>query len=207
MRPRLLIFCLLVISLMAGSALAQSSTDSQVVALCELQTKLAQGEHRNVEVEGVYLSGLEGQYLVTSDCSGRSTSIEFELKTHRLWKELVRLSNRTNTEKHVSGDGDPVLVVFEGEFYGPRVPDPKLPEAIRKNYHPGSDHMNAAMTKMIVHAIQRVQPLPADHPCAPPKSDLRQWPCFQNSAPGSHSDDSKTLSHENGHEQGSKLEK
>jgi len=207
MRPRLLIFCLLVISLMAGSALAQSSTDSQVVALCELQTELAQGEHRNVEVEGVYLSGLEGQYLVTSDCSGRSTSIEFELKTHRLWKELVRLSNRTNTEKHVSGDGDPVLVVFEGEFYGPRVPDPKLPEAIRKNYHPGSDHMNAAMTKMIVHAIQRVQPLPADHPCAPPKSDLRQWPCFQNSAPGSHSDDSKTLSHENGHEQGSKLEK
>jgi hypothetical protein len=49
----------------------------------------------------------------------------------------VRLANRTNTEKHVSGDGDPALVVFEGEFYGPRVSDPKLPEAIRKNYRPG----------------------------------------------------------------------
>jgi hypothetical protein len=79
---------------------------------------------------------LEGQYLVTSGCSGRSTSIEFELKSHRLWKQLVEVSNRTNTKKHVSGDRDAVLVVFEGEFYGPQVPDPKLPEAIRKNYHP-----------------------------------------------------------------------
>ena len=27
-------------------------------------------------------------------------------------------------------------VVFEGEFYGPGVPDPKLPEAIKKSYQP-----------------------------------------------------------------------
>jgi hypothetical protein len=168
---------------MAGSVLAQSSSDSQLVPLCDLQTKLPQGEQKNVQVEGVYLSGLEGQYLVTSDCSSRSTFIEFELRTHRLWKQLVRLSNRTNTKRHISGDGDPVLVVFEGVFYGPRVPDPKLPEAIRKNYHPGWDHMNASMTKMVVHAIRRVQPLPAGHPCAPPKSNPRQWPCFQNPAP------------------------
>ena len=183
MRKKLSIFCLLTVGLMAGPALAQSSSDLQAVALCELQTKLAQGEQRNVRVEGVYLSGLEGQYLVTSGCSGRSTSIEFELKTHRLWKELVRLSNRTNTAKHVYGDGDPILVVFEGEFYGPRVPDPKLPEAFRKNYHPGWDPMNVSMTKMVVHSIWRVQPLPPDHPCAPPKSNPRQCPCFQNPAP------------------------
>ncbi len=112
MRERLPIFCLLTIGLMAWPALAQSSPDSQLIPLCELQTNLAQGEQENVQVEGVYLSGLEGQYLVTSDCSGRTTWIEFELKTHRLWKELVRLSNRTNTEKHVSGTGDPVLVAF-----------------------------------------------------------------------------------------------
>ena len=183
MRQRLPVFCLLIIALMAGSVLAQSSSDSQLVPLCDLQTKLPQGEQKNVQVEGVYLSGLEGQYLVTSDCSSRSTFIEFELRTHRLWKQLVRLSNRTNTKRHISGDGDPVLVVFEGVFYGPRVPDPKLPEAIRKNYHPGWDHMNASMTKMVVHAIRRVQPLPAGHPCAPPKSNPRQWPCFQNPAP------------------------
>jgi len=209
MRERFSIFCLLTIGLMAGPAMAQSSSDSQLVPLCELQTKLAQGEQRNVQVEGVYLSGLEGQYLVTSGCSGRSTSVEFELKTHRLWKELVRLSNRTNTEKHVSGDGDPILVVFGGEFYGPRVPDPKLPEAIRKNYHPGWDHMNASMTKMVVHAIQRVQPIPADHPCAPRKSDPQQWPCFQNPAPVSQSKGvapGEGIGHEAGHAQGQKPE-
>jgi hypothetical protein len=180
MRERLSVICLLTVGLAAGPVHAQSSSDSQLTPLCELQTKLAQGDQRNVQVEGVYLSGLEGRYLVTSGCSGRSTFVEFELKTHRLWKELVRLSSRANTERGVSGDGDPVLVVFEGEFYGPRVPDPKLPDPIRKNYHPGWDPMNASMTKMVVRAIQKVQPLPADHPCAPPRSDPKQWPCFQN---------------------------
>lgn len=164
--------------------MAQSPSALQLFApLCELQTKLAQGEHRTVRVEGVYLAGLEGQYLVTSGCSDRSTSIEFELKSHRLWNRLVQMSNRTDNKKHVSGDGDAVLVLFEGEFYGPQLPDPKLPEAIRKIYHPGWDHMNASMTKMVVHVIQGVEPLPPGHPCAPPKSNPRQWPCFQNPAP------------------------
>jgi hypothetical protein len=90
------------------------------------------------------------------------------------------MSNRTNTRKHVYGDGDAVLVVFEGEFYGPQVPDPKLPAGIGENYHPGWDHNNASMTKLVVHAIRSVEALPADHPCAPPKSDPREWPCFQN---------------------------
>ncbi len=183
MRKEFPTFCLLVLGVMSGSAKAQSSPGSQIVSLCELQTKLTQGEERDVRVEGVYLSGLEGQYLVTSDCSGRSTFIDFELKTHRLWKRLVQLSNRTNTKRHDIGDGDPVLVIFEGEFYGPQSPDPRLPEAIRKNYHPGWDPQNASMTKMVVHSIQSVEPLPAGHPCAPSKSDPDDWPCFRNPAP------------------------
>jgi hypothetical protein len=185
MHEKLSVFCLLTIGLTAAPALAESSPDSTIASLCELQTTLTQGEKRSVRVEGVYLSGLEGQYLVTSDYSGRSTSIEFQLRTHRLWKQLVRLSDGTNTKEHVFGDGEPVLVVFEGEVYGPQVPDPKLPEAIRKNYHPAWDHNNASMTKMVVHVIQRVHPLPSDHPCASPKSDPLQRPCFQNSAPKS----------------------
>jgi hypothetical protein len=196
------IFCVLFTGLMAGRLMAQSSSSSQLVPLCELQTKVAQGEHRTVRVEGVYLAGLEGQYLVTSGCSGRSTDIEFELESHRLWKRLVQMSNKTNAQKEASGDSDAVLVVFEGEFYGPRVPDVKLPEAIRKNYHPGWDHMNASMTKMVVHAIQSVEPLPADHPCAPPKTDPHRWPCFQNPAPVSKSEGvapDVSISHESGH--------
>lgn len=183
MRNGLRIFTLLSIGLTAGQVAAQSPSGLQLVPLCDLQTKVAQGEHRTVRVEGVYLSGLEGQYLIAAGCSGRSTDIEFELKSHRLWKRLVQMSNKTNARKHVSGDGDAVLVVFEGEFYGPRAPDPKLPEAIRTNYHSGWDHNNASMTKLIVHAIQSVESLPADHPCAPPISDPNRWPCFQNPAP------------------------
>ena len=206
MRKGLHIFGLLTIGLVTGQIMAQSPSGSQLAPLCELQTKVAQGESRTVRVEGVYLAGLEGQYLVASGCSGRSTSIEFELKSHRLWKRLVQLSNRTNTEKNVSGSGDPVLVVFEGEFYGPRVPNPKLPEAIRKNYHPGWDHNNAAMTKLLGNAILSVEALPADHPCAPPKSDPRQWPCFQNPAPVSQTEGGTGdagINHESGHAEGS----
>jgi len=179
MRYRLHVLGLLSIGLSAGHLRAQSTSAAQLAPLCELQTQISQGEHRTVRVEGVFLAGLEGQYLVTSGCSGRSTSIEFALKSHHLWKQLVELSNRTSKKKHVSGDGDAVLVVFEGEFYGPQAPDPRLPEAIRKNYHPGWDHNNASMTKLIVNAIQSVEVLPADHPCASPKSDPKQWPCFQ----------------------------
>jgi hypothetical protein len=176
------VFCLTIIALAARPATAQSSSNSQIVPLCELQADLTQGAMRDVRVEGVYLSGLEGQYLVTSDCVGRSTYIEFELMTHRLWKQLVKLSSQTNAKKHVHGDGDPVLVVFEGTIYGPQVPDPKLTEAIRKNYHPGWDPMNVSTTKMVVHAIQKVQPLAAGHPCAPSNSGPQKWPCFQNRA-------------------------
>ena len=154
-------FGLLFVGLLAGQV-ARSSSVLQLTPLCELQTSVAQGEHRTVRVEGVYVAGLEGQYLEASDCSGRSTRIEFALKSHHLWKRLVQISNKSNTARRTFGDSDPVLVIFEGEFYGPQLPNPKLPEAIRKIYHPAWDNHNS-MTKLIVFAIQSVKPL-SDHP-------------------------------------------
>ena len=139
-------------------ALGQQSVP--LSSLCDLQSDMAPGEHRIVRVEGVYLSGLESQDLMSQLCSKRSTAIEFELKSHRLWKQLVQMSNKTTARKHAAGDGDAVLVVFEGEFYGPPVPDPKLPPAILKNYHPGWDYNS--MTKLVVHAIQSVKPVPGN---------------------------------------------
>ena len=67
---------LLCIVLVTGQVTAQSPSVSKLDPLCDLQTKVAQGEHRTVRVEGVYLSGLESQYLVAACCSGRSTAIE-----------------------------------------------------------------------------------------------------------------------------------
>lgn len=54
--------------------------------------------------------------------------------------------------------------MFEGEFYGPGLPDPNLPEAIKKSYQPGWGHLGAFRTKLVVQAIQSVEPVPADHP-------------------------------------------
>jgi len=143
-----------------------------VTSLCELQTKVAEGDHENVRVEGVFLPGLETQGgLVNAGCSGRSTRVELALKTHKNWRKLQQMSDKR----------DELLVVFEGEFYGPPEPDPNLPEAIRKNYHPGWDYNS--MTKLVVQAIQSVEPLPANHPCA--SSPTQKWPCFQHD-PASH---------------------
>ena len=141
-------FALLGVSLMAGQAIGQSNLP--VSPLCDLQTKTAPGEHRMVRVEGVYSSGKESQDLVSLGCSDQSTAIEFALKSHRLWSRLVKLSNPSNR----------VVVIFEGEFYGPPVPDPKLPPAILKQYHPGWDYNSK--TKLVVHAIQSVKPAPPD---------------------------------------------
>lgn len=52
-------------------------------------------------------------------------------------------------------------VVVEGEFYGPPLPDPKLPEGIKKDYHPGWGHLAAFKTKLVVHVIRDVKPAPA----------------------------------------------
>jgi hypothetical protein len=145
-------------------------------SLCDLQVQLTQGEHRPVRVEGVFLGGIEGSVLVAAGCSNRNTNVEFQLKSQRLWKRLNQLSNKTSAQRHAIGDGDPVRVVFEGEFYGPPVPDPKLPEKIRKIYHPAWDNQGS-MTKLVVHSILSVKTLPVNDPCARTNSD--DWPCYQ----------------------------
>lgn len=176
MRKELRVVGLLAMLVSAEQAVAQSNLP--VSSLCDLQDKVARGEHQRVRVEGVFLPGMEGQYLVAANCSENSTSIEFDLKTHRNLKTLWRMARNPREGKNVHGDGQPVLVVFEGEFYGPPVPDPKLPPAISKVYHPGWD--NNAMTKLDVSSIQSVKPVPPDNPCAPPKSGPNGWPCFQH---------------------------
>ena len=164
------------IGMLAGYAAAQSPVIPKA-NLCDLQLSVAEGEHRAARVEGVYLAGLEGEYLVDPNCSGRSTAVEFQLSSHHLQKRLNYLVDKTNNRRHVRGDGDPVLVVFRGQFYGPRAPDQHLPEQIRKNYHPGWDSMSNSSTKLVVYSIESVNPLPADHPCA--RREDNSWPCWQ----------------------------
>jgi len=201
MLHELRIFGALTIGLMTGQACAQSSISWERPALCNLQTKVAQGEHQKVRIEGVYLAGLEGQVLVEAGCSGRSTDVEFNLKSNRNWKRLLRLSSKSNRKQHVVGHSDALLVVFDGEFYGPLLPDSKLPEAIRRAYHPSWDN-SGSMTKLVVTTIQNVQALPPGHPCSPIKSDPPQWPCFQHDPmPHQEGQPSSNPSHEADHAQ------
>jgi hypothetical protein len=84
-------------------------------------------------------------------CPDRSIWVELALSSDRNKKKLKNL---------MDGPGK-AYVVFEGELYGPPVPDPKLPEAIRNASHPGWGHMGAFRTRLVVHVIREVSVAPA----------------------------------------------
>jgi hypothetical protein len=46
---------------------------------------------------------------------------------------------------------------------GPQEPDPKLPESIRKNYHPGWGHLGSFPMKVVVSRIESVAPTEKQH--------------------------------------------
>src|SRR6266568_4145590 len=88
-------------TLWLGKAPRKASCQFRRSAICRC---LAQGGHRMVRVEGVLLTGLEGGYhLVAAGCSGRSTYVEFALKTHRNWRRLKRTVNKTYRRTHSFG--------------------------------------------------------------------------------------------------------
>ena len=118
------------------------------VSLCGLQHAAKQGERRFVQVGGIYSDGLEMGVLTDAACPSEHTWVELDLQSTTNKRKL-----RTILE--TAGQAD---VVFEGEFYGPGVPDAKLPEAIRKSYHPGWGHLGAFKTKLVVHSIRDVKP-------------------------------------------------
>jgi hypothetical protein len=116
-----------------------------------MQKKLADGEHETVRVSGVYGPGLDHTVLEDPSCSTEGTWIELDLRSEHNEQKLRRLLNRSRQ----------AYVVVEGEFYGPPLPDPKLPEAIRKDYHPGWGHLAAFKTKLVVYVIRDVKPAAA----------------------------------------------
>ena len=118
--------------------------------LCDLQRMAKQGEHRPVQVSGTYTVGFEGSVLTDGACPSQYTWVELDLKSTANKEKLRSMLDKAGKAK----------VVFEGEFYGSPVPDPKLPEAIRKQYHPGWGHLGAFRTKLIVHKIRSVEAAP-----------------------------------------------
>jgi hypothetical protein len=153
----------------AGTCLAQTVQEK---SLCSLQEKVAQGEHIHVRISGVYSAGPENSTLDDPACPVapyQSTWVEFDLQTKRNDKKLKELLEHSQR----------VYLATEGEFYGPPLPDPKLPETLQKGFPPHWGHLGCCRTKLVVHAIREVKAAPADHA------------------------DGASLTHEGGHAEGS----
>jgi hypothetical protein len=137
--------------LVAESCFGQSKPAR--ITLCRSQAKVSEGSDVSVIVSGVYEGGMgdSGSAMGTlsdSSCPGETAWIEIALKSPTNRQKLHTMLKKS----------DRAHVVFEGELYGPPVPDPKLPEALRKNSHPGWGHLGAFRTKLVVYAIHDVTP-------------------------------------------------
>jgi len=138
---------------LVGACFAQSvSKELEAKSLCSLQQTVAEGNRETVRVSGMYGPGLDHTVLEDPSCPAEGTWIELDLRSEHNKQKLRRLLNHSRR----------AYVVVEGEFYGPPLPDPKLPEAIRKSYHPGWGHLAAFKTKLVVHAIREVKAAPVD---------------------------------------------
>ncbi len=142
---------LALVTLLPLCVFAQPRSNLGSMPLCNLQEKVTEGGYINVRVSGVYSSGLEMGVLEDAACPDRSVWVELALNSDRNKKKLKRL---------LDGPGR-AYVVFEGELYGPPVPDRKLPEAVQNAYHPGWGHMAAFKTKLVVHMIREASVAPA----------------------------------------------
>jgi hypothetical protein len=143
---------LLSMSFFAGGCFGQSK-QPESASLCSLQQKATEGSHETVQVSGIYGPGLDQTVLEDAACPKESTWVELDLRSDQNKEKLRKMLDHSRR----------AYVVVEGEFYGPPVPDPKLPEAIRKSYHPGWGHLAAFKTKLVVRAIREVKTAPTDH--------------------------------------------
>jgi hypothetical protein len=143
-------FYLVVLFTMCLLAVQSLATDPNMASLCVLQRNVAEGEHETVRVSGVYGPSLDHTVLEDAECPNESTWVELALLSQENIRKLRKLLDRSRQ----------AYVVVDGEFYGPPLPDPKLPEAIRRNYHPGWGHLAAFKTKLVVHVIRDVRPAP-----------------------------------------------
>jgi hypothetical protein len=121
-------------------------------SICDLQQQVVQGAHRSIRVSGIYSSGVDMGVLEDADCPGLGTWVELALQSNQNKKRLKKIMDTSGKVK----------VVFEGEFYGPPEPDPKLPESIRKAYHGGWGHLGSFKTKLVVSKIIEVTQI-SDH--------------------------------------------
>jgi hypothetical protein len=130
---------------------AGTQPELNVASLCVLQKQVAEGTHEAVRVSGIYGPSLDHTVLEEPSCSDEGTLVELELVSNQNEGKLRKMLEHSRR----------AYAVVEGEFYGPPLPDPKLPGALKKDYHPGWGHLAAFRTKLVIHVIRDVKPAPA----------------------------------------------
>ena len=114
MRKIFFLISLLTIYLWAGVASAQ--TEPKGESLCSLQENITEGNHEAVRVSGIFNEGLDRGTLEDAACPKETTWVELALQSEQNKGKLRRLLEHSRR----------AYVVFEGEFYGPPLPDPNL---------------------------------------------------------------------------------
>ena len=138
----LVISALIFVGIAAG---CRAQETSSVGSICNLQ-ETAPGSHVKVRISGIYGPGLDHSVLSDAECPTAYTWVELALHSQQNKEKLRKLLDYSRQAR----------VVVEGDFYGPPLPDAKLPDAIKKQYHPGWGHLGAFPTKIVVHRIDSV---------------------------------------------------
>jgi hypothetical protein len=132
-----------------------SAQTVKTTSLCTLQENIAPGHHLHVRIAGIFTSGPESSTLDYPACQiapYHDTWVDFDLRTERNDKKLKKLLEHSQR----------VYLEAEGEFYGPPLPDPKLPEALQQGSPPHWGHLGSCRTRLVVYAIIEVRALPKD---------------------------------------------
>ena len=138
----------ILVTILLGCATLSSDGQSKPQSLCSLP-QLAPGAHRSVRIAAIAESGTDMGVLTDASCpSVQPTWFELSLKSER---------NRNKLHNQIEKSGK-AAVALSGQLYGPPQPDPKLPESIRKNYHPGWGHLGSFPMKVVVFHIDSVAP-------------------------------------------------
>jgi hypothetical protein len=138
----------ILISILLGCATLASDAQSKPQSLCNFP-QLAPGVTKSVRIAALAESGTDMGVLTDASCpSVQPIWFELSLKSER---------NRKKLHNQIEKSGKAV-VVLSGQLYGPQQPDPKLPESIRKNYHPGWGHLGSFPMKVVVFRIDSVAP-------------------------------------------------
>jgi hypothetical protein len=135
---------------LSGSAVAQNlgAARSKPQSVCDLP-KLTQGTHKSIRLTAVASFGTDMGVLADARCPS----------TQPVWFELSLKSERNRNRLHDQLEKfGKARVVFSGELYGPPLPDPKLPDSIRKNYRGGWGHLGSFPMKLVVFRIESVAP-------------------------------------------------